>query len=124
MAKDISPYNETGTIVGSPLWGNNGKRGGAYSFVTNGHILIHDADRYTLSGRYTVAVWINPNNIGDRTKAIMGTYDGTYGFFLYLDNTANNKLGIWAGATTVNSNYPIAEDGNRKHVAYVRSGAL
>lgn len=53
----------------------------------------------------------------------MGTYSGSAGFEFYLDNTESNKL-VFRGTGSTVSNYPIAEDGNRKHVAYVRSGAL
>jgi len=93
IVKDVSSYGSIGTIYGSVPWTINGKRGGAYDFSpSNNYISIPDSPRFTLASNYTVAAWINPDNIANRTKAIMGTYNGTNGFIFALDNISTNRL--------------------------------
>lgn len=76
-----------------------------------------------MTGNYTVAAWINPDDIADAYKGIMGTRNGsTNGFGLILRNNSTNDLYFHSAGVSKYSNYPIAEDGTRKHVAYVRNG--
>lgn len=71
ITKEFSQYGNNGINYGA-VWTGNGKRGGAYTFVEdNKYIQIPDAPRYTLSGSYTLAAWINPNNVSNRIKGIM-----------------------------------------------------
>ena len=69
-------YNHVMTL-NSPTWTANGKRGGAFDFVaTTQYISVADSPLFTLTGNYTVAVWINPDDIADAYKGIMGTRNG------------------------------------------------
>jgi len=125
VVRDVSPYNESTWTSYSPAWTANGKRGGAYYF--NGsyqYIATHDANRFTLSNNYTISVWIKPLDTSNREKYIMGTYDGSNGFFLLLTNSDTNYLYFRAGGTAMSSPYEIKEDGTRKHVTFTRSGSV
>lgn len=118
----MSVYNNTGTVNGA-IFTENGKYGGAYDFTMDtDYIQSPDDNRYTLGSNYTVMAWINPDNVGDDHKGIVGTYN-TEGFMLTLDNTANNILRFWNGTDGWDiSNFSVSEDGTWKHVAFTCSG--
>ena len=72
VVNDLSPYSGLVKVYGSPTWYSNGKRGGAYLFnAASKYIWIQDSSRFTLSNNYTLAAWINPNDVADRNKGIM-----------------------------------------------------
>jgi len=121
--KDFSYLNNTWTVtIATRTW--NGKIWWAYDFVADtSHISFLDKNEYTLSANYTVFARINPDNIDNDNKAIIGTYDGNW-FILALDNSSNNILRFRAWGTWVTSNYAIAEDGNRKQVSYTKSWTI
>ena len=124
IVKDLSIYSGFNTVYGPPTRVSNGKRGGAYLFdAATEYIRIQDSSRFTLTGNYTISAWINPNDVANRTKGIMGTRNGSNGFYFGFTANDSNTLRLYSN-TDAYSNYEIKEDGLRKHVAYVRSGSV
>jgi len=122
---DSSKNGHNGTAQGTPTFSTPAKLGshsGSFDADTD-YVSISDSDQFTLSGDYTVEVWINPDNIADDSKGIVGTYTGgSNGFIFALRNNSTNELSFWGGGTWAYSGHEIKEDGEWKHVAYTRSG--
>ena len=124
VSKDLSMYNNTTTVYWSPTRIYPGKRGGAYQFnAATKYIVVQDTPRFTLSNNYTISAWINPNDVADRDKGIMGTWNGA-GFYFELYPNDRNLLAIQEWSSWLVSQAEIKEDGTRKHVAFVRSGSV
>jgi hypothetical protein len=119
---DASGNGHHGDENGSPTPGVIGKTGFARDFIADSdYIEVPDSAEFTLSQNFTIEAWINPDDISDDWKAIVGTYSGgTSGWILALDNTAGNALNFYDG-TWIDSNIAIAEEGTWKHVAVVNN---
>ncbi len=122
-----SANGNNGTIYGA-TW-TTGIVGSALRFdAAADYVNIPDSDQFTLSGDYTIEAWINPDDVANNYKGIMGTYPCTPphgawngGFMLFLGNTDDNELLFWAHGLWSRSGYEIKEDGNWKHVVYTTS---
>lgn len=87
------------------------------------YLTVPDNDAFTLSDDYTIEAWINPDDIANDYKGIVGTYNSN-GFIFALWNDGIQQLSFWGGGTWINSGVAVMEDGQWKHVAYTRQGTL
>lgn len=92
--------------------------GTAYDFVADqGHIFVPDSTDFGVWTNYTVSAWINPDNIANDHKGIVGNHNGN-GFIFALQNNDNNSLEFWTNSVWAQNGPSIAEDGTWKHVVF------
>jgi len=83
VAKDYSPFTNTGVVQGSVAWSPNGISGGAYAFNGINGDLINISDSPSLhfgNGSYSLEAWFNASAVSPGDQDIFSKYDGNTGF--------------------------------------------
>jgi hypothetical protein len=98
--RDASPYNNPGTIVGSPAW-IAGPRGTALEFVAGSRVTIPEIPEYDVTSAVSLLAWVRTSTVPNWARVIDKSQWQTSGFDLVLtQNVGLPRLEFFVNNTT------------------------
>jgi len=112
VAKDVSSYNNPGTIVGNATW-VPGPKGTALEFVSGSRVTIPEIPEYDVSAAVSLLAWVKSSTVPNWARVIDKSQWQTTGFDLVLTQGVglprleffvNNTTSLVDGTTVVADN--------------------
>ncbi len=129
-AKDISSYNNPGTVVGGAAW-VAGVKGTALEFVSGSRVTISEIPEYDVTAAVSLLAWVKTNSVPNWARVIDKSQWQTTGFDLVLTQNVglprleffvNNTTSLVDGTTVVADNewhFIVGTFGNKTLRMYV-----
>ena len=111
-AKDVSSYNNPGTIVGNAAW-VPGQKGTALDFVGGSHVTVPEIPQYDVTAEVSLLAWVKATTVPNWSRVIDKSQWQTSGFDLVLtlnvglprfEFFVNNTTSLVDGTTVVMDN--------------------
>ena len=113
-AADSSLSNNTGTLVGGPVWTAAGRVNGALSFDgINDYVSLASQ---SLAASFTLSAWVNVNS-GSTEKTIFSL--GNRSFYIN-----DNVLSFWNNGSTGSGTFGTVPTGSWQHITFTYSGSV
>jgi len=129
-AKDVSSYNNPGTVVGNAVW-VAGQKGTALEFVSGSHVTIPEIPQYDVTAEVSLLAWVKATTVPNWARVIDKSQWQTSGFDLVLTQNVglprleffvNNTTSLVDGTTVVIDNewhFIVGTFGNKTLRMYV-----
>jgi hypothetical protein len=99
-ARDVSSYNNPGTIVGNAAWAP-GVKGTALQFVSGSRVTIPEIPEYDVTAAVSLLAWVKTNSVPNWARVIDKSQWQTTGFDLVLtQNVGLARLEFFVNNTT------------------------
>ena len=111
-ARDVSSYNNPGTVVGNAVW-VAGQKGTALEFVSGSHVTIPEIPQYDVTAEVSLLAWVKATTVPNWARVIDKSQWQTSGFDLVLTQNVglprleffvNNTTSLVDGTTVVSDN--------------------
>ncbi len=99
-AKDLSSYNNSGTVVGNAGW-VAGQKGTALEFVSGSHVTVPEIPQYDVTAEVSLLAWVKATTVPNWARVIDKSQWQTTGFDLVLtQNVGLPRLEFFVSSTT------------------------